>query len=233
MLGFGRTALAKRSVCIHSRGMTFPQISKKLVIFCSAGAFFAAPLQALASPPDMEITGQTEPVASTSTSVSPAAHALASEIVAVAYPAEDREALFFSTMDQTVTQMRSAIAPSLPSNDPGAVAILDQWIDEYTAESKDVLRKHIPDIMAGMTEAYATIFTLEELRDILEFVRTPSGQRYFELSPAISGSKGFAEANQRYLDESMALVGPAQTELRKRLNEYLAEKRAKAAPPDT
>ncbi|MEM6493917.1 MAG: DUF2059 domain-containing protein [Pseudomonadota bacterium] len=190
-------------------------------------------MQATATPPDMETAGHTEPVASTSTGVSPAARAIASEIVSIAYPAEDREALFFATMDQTVTQMRSAIAPSLPSDDPGAIAILDQWIAEYTAESKDVLRKHIPDIMAGMTEAYATIFTLEELGDILDFVRTPSGQRYFELSPAISGSKGFVEANQRYLDESMALVGPAQTELKKRLDQYMAEKRAKATPPDT
>ncbi len=158
---------------------------------------------------------------------------LARQIVAVGYPEEDREALFFGTMDQTVDQMRAALAPTLPADDPGAVAILDEWIDEYTQTSKDVLRKHIPDIMAGMEEAYATIFTEEELRDILAFVRTSSGQRYFELSPAIMGSKSFAEANQRYLDESLSLMGPARRELRERLEDHMADQRAKAAPADT
>ncbi|MEO0590017.1 MAG: DUF2059 domain-containing protein [Pseudomonadota bacterium] len=165
--------------------------------------------------------------------ISSTALTLASEIVAIGYPEEERETLFFATMDQTVIQMRRAIAPTLPSDDPGAIAILDDWIAEYTEQSKGVLRKHIPDIMAGMTEAYATIFSVEELTDILAFVQTPSGQRYFELSPAISGSKSFAEANQRYLDESIALVGPAQDVLRKRLNEYLADERAKTTLPDT
>ncbi|MEL6485597.1 MAG: DUF2059 domain-containing protein [Pseudomonadota bacterium] len=204
-----------------------------LFLFCAASALGNAPsLANTAEQEDEPLTeASTSPVAAPS--ISPNALALASQIVAIGYPEDDREALFFATMDQTVIQMRSAIAPTLPNDDPGAVAILDDWIAEYTEQSKGVLRKHIPDIMAGMTEAYATIFTVEELTDILAFVQTRSGQRYFELSPAISASKGFAEANQRYLDESIALVGPAQDVLRKRLNEYLADKRAKTALPDT
>jgi len=165
--------------------------------------------------------------------IAPASLLLAKEIVAIGYPEEDRERLFFSTMDQTVGQMRGAIAPSLPSDDPGAIAILDDWIAEYTAASKGVLRKHIPDIMAGMEEAYATIFTQDELRDILAFVRTPSGQRYFELSPAITGSKSFAEANQRYLDESVSLLGPARSDLKERLDQYMEGQLAEAGPADT
>jgi hypothetical protein len=159
--------------------------------------------------------------------------ALAEETVAIGYPEERREALFFATMDQTVMQMRQAIAPTLPDNDPGAVAILDEWIAQYTQESKDVLKRHIPDIMAGMTQAYASIFTVGELRDILAFVRTPSGQRYFELSPAVLGEESFARANQAYLDESMALIGPAQRELMQKLERHMADREAKSSPPDT
>ena len=158
---------------------------------------------------------------------------LAGQIVAIGYPEEDREALFFGTMDQMVGQMRSAIAPTLPNDDPGAVAILDDWIAEYTEESKKVLRRHIPAIMSGMVEAYATIFTEEELEDILAFVRTRSGQRYFALSPAIVGSKSFADANQRYMDESVAMIGPAQRELKSRLDDYMTEKKARNTVPDT
>ena len=209
------------------------KIRSALVTFCAAGACCLAPLSASAQDAKSEPVSETATSSLPSPAISPAALSLASQIVALGYPEDDREALFFATMDQTVIQMRSAIAPTLPSDDPGAIAILDDWIAEYTEQSKGVLRKHIPDIMAGMTQAYATIFSVEELTDILAFVQTRSGQRYFELSPAISGSKGFAEANQRYLDESVALVGPAQDVLRKRLNEYLSDKRAKTALPDT
>lgn len=201
-----------------------------IAVSCAAATLFVFSFQPLSA---QERVSDSAPSPVSAPAASPAARSLASEIVALGYPEEDREQLFFATMDQTVIQMRTAIAPSLPSNDPGAVAILDDWIEEYTEESKGVLRKHIPDIMDGMIEAYATIFTLEELGDILAFVRTRSGRRYFELSPAITGSKGFAEANQRYLDESMAMVGPAQDVLMQRLNEYMSDKRAKDAPPDT
>lgn len=164
---------------------------------------------------------------------SPAMEALAGEIVALGYPEETREDLFFATMDDSVVQLRTAIASSLPEDDPGAIAILDAWIADYTQASKNVLRKHIPAIMDGMVEAYATIFTAEELTDILAFVRTPSGQRYFELSPAIASSARFAAANERYADELSALLPPAQRELRARLDEYLSERDAGTAPPET
>lgn len=188
-------------------------------------ALIAAPLSAQSGPANGTQDAAAE--------ISPIAMILAKQIVAAGYPEEERERLFFATMDQTVAQMRGAIAPSLPRDDPGAVAILDDWIAEYTAASKDVLRKHIPDIMAGMEEAYATIFTEEELRDILSFVRTPSGQRYFELSPGITGAKSFADANRRYLDESVALLGPARSDLRQRLDEHMEQKRAENAQADT
>jgi hypothetical protein len=187
-------------------------------------AFLLAP--ALAS-------AQERPAPPAATGVDPAAHALATRIVDLGYPPEQREALFFATMDQTVTQMRSAIAPSLPSDDPAAIAILDQWILDYTAQSKGVLRKHIPDIMDGMITAYAELFTRGELADILAFVETPSGKRYFELSPAILGAKSFADANQAYLDESLALLGPAQQDLRARLEAHLARQRQNESSSET
>ncbi|MEL6876720.1 MAG: DUF2059 domain-containing protein [Pseudomonadota bacterium] len=162
---------------------------------------------------------------------SPVAISLASQIVDRGYPEERREALFFATMDQTVEQMRIAIRPNLPQDDPGAIAILDEWIIEYIGESKQVLRKHIPSIMAGMTQAYANLFTVDELTDILAFVDTRSGQKFFELSPAILGEPSFAQANQRYMDESMAMLGPAQEVLMGRLQEYLVDK-ANEEPAD-
>lgn len=158
------------------------------------------------------------------TETSATAMALASQIVDLGYPEDNREELFFAAMDQTVSQMRLAVAPSLPSDDAGAIAILDEWIVEYTGESKEVLRKHIPAIMNGMTQAYAKIFTVEELTDILAFVETPSGKKFFELSPAVLGEPSFANANQKYMDETMSMLRPAQEVLMSRLQQYLADK---------
>lgn len=203
----------------------------------AVAALIALPLHpAIAQETEAPESGETEretAAADADPALDPEAFSIANQIVTLGYPEENREALFFGTMDQTVTQMRGAIAPSLPRNDPEAIAILDKWIAEYTQESKLLLRKHIPAIMTGMTQAYATIFTLEELNDILAFVSTPSGQRYFELSPAVMGAKGFADANQRYLDESMEMLTPAQNKLQARLQEHFADKEQSSAAPDT
>ncbi len=164
---------------------------------------------------------------------SPVDLALARQIVDLGYPEAEREVIFFGTMDQTVAQMRLAIAPTLPQDDPGAVAILDEWIGEYIEDSKVLLGKHIPSIMDGMVAAYANMFTTEELTDILAFVQTPSGQRYFELSPALIAEPSFAEANQRYMDESMSLLEPARDDLMARLIEYMSTREDKKTPDET
>lgn len=203
----------------------------KPAVFALALALGAAPLLAAEQPTASASAAEQEPAPPAAPSA--AEIALAREIVALGYPEDTREALFFATMDESVIQLRAAIASSLPEDDPGAIAILDAWIADYTQASKDVLRKHIPDIMAGMVEGYATIFTPEELTDILAFVRTPSGRRYFELSPAISSSARFAAANERYADELSALLPPAQAELRARLDDYLTKQATRSAPPET
>jgi len=164
--------------------------------------------------------------------IDPVAMELASQIVDLGYPEATREALFFDTMDQMMVQMRIALEPTLPDDDEGAVAIVDEWIAEHMADSKEVLRKHIPAIMQGMAESYANIFSVEELTDILTFVQTSSGKRYFEQSPKILSDKAFADANQAYMDETMALVSPATEQLMIRLKEYLEDAEANEAGPE-
>lgn len=222
-----RSVVALQRWGVHCCSM--PRFKTASMIACAAVAFGGTiPLSAMAqSDPVLE-----DQIATADRSIDPTALSLASKIVDLGYPEDTREALFFATMDQTVEQMRSAIRPTLPFDDPVAISILNEWIVEYTAESKAVLRKHIPAIMTGMTEAYATIFTVEELTDILAFVETPSGQRYFELSPAVIGSKSFADANQKYMDESMAMLGPAQRELFDRIRTHMEGRDAEETPPD-
>lgn len=156
--------------------------------------------------------------------------ALAHEIIDIGMPAEMREQMFFATVDQMTSQMRSAAMKNMDASDPGLVAILDRWLDDWIANGKDILRGHIPSLMNGWAAAYADIFTEAELRDLLDFVQTPTGAKFFRRMPDIMSNPHFAKANQDYIDEIMADLSLAQIELSSELIEYLAEKDAAAAP---
>lgn len=162
----------------------------------------------------------------------PAANAielsLATQIVDVAFPLEDREALFFGTIDQMIHQTREAFDRVEDGKDEGAREIVDQWIAEYVLQSKEVARKHIPSLMDGLSRSYAALFTRSELEDILAFAQTESGRRYFRLAPAIIAEPHFAQANQDYMNEVLGGLPDAQKELMGRLMEYYASKQAEA-----
>lgn len=148
--------------------------------------------------------------------------AIAREIVDRGFPIENRDQIFFSTMDEMMVQMRAAVEGQLP-DDPGAKNILDQWLAEWSDHAKSILKGHIPTLMDAQAQGYASMFTADELRDILAFVSTPSGQRFVELGPAVMATPAFAQANQAYMTEITAALPDAQTELTERLIEYFAE----------
>lgn len=154
--------------------------------------------------------------------------ALAREIIAAGFPEEKREGLFFASMDQMMIQTREATLRTYALEDDGAIAVLDEWIGDYVADSKEVLRSHIPALMEGMAASYANMFTRDELDDILAFVATPSGQRFFELSPAILAEPNFAAANQAYMNEVQQGMPAAMQDLVSRLQKYLSEQQATA-----
>ncbi|BDI61049.1 DUF2059 domain-containing protein [Qipengyuania nanhaisediminis] len=148
--------------------------------------------------------------------------AIARQIMDLGFPEDTREEIFFAAMDQMMIQMREATFQAYDLEDEGAVAILDDWIAEYVVDSKAILRAHIPSLIEGMARSYAVIFTQRELEDVLAFVATPSGQRYFELSSAVLAEPNFAQANQAYMNETQAQLPGAMQDLVGRLQEYLA-----------
>jgi Uncharacterized protein conserved in bacteria (DUF2059) len=193
---------------------------RRFVAIISAAiiALVGVPVGALAQEGDEGVVAAVDPVKLE----------LAREVVNLGFPEETREAVFFAAVDQTVLQMREASlkAYGLEGEDPGALAVLDGWIDEYITDSKAVLQSHIPSIMEGMTLSYAAMFTTTELRDIRDFVATPSGQRFFELSSAVMAQPNFAAANQAYMNEVQSQLPAAVQDLRGRLQEYFSEKAA-------
>lgn len=150
--------------------------------------------------------------------------ALSRQIVAIAFPQEQREDLFFASVDQMTKQMRQSVLAAFDVDDAGLIAILDSWLADYTADSKGILSAHIPAIIGGVELAYSNMFTEQELVDILAFVSTPSGRQFIQRSPAVMAEPNFAAANQAYMDEVMAGLPAAQGKLRDRIVEYLSSK---------
>ena len=48
--------------------------------------------------------------------------------------------MFFATVDQMTMQMRESVLANIEEQDPGAIAILDEWLAEYIADGKTILR---------------------------------------------------------------------------------------------
>ena len=155
--------------------------------------------------------------------------ALARQIVDQGFPEDMREEIFFATIDQLTAQMREASLQDVSSDDEGALAVIDGWLAEYIADSKDVLRAYIPRLMDGLTLSYASIFTEQELTDIAAFVSTPSGQRFMLLSSAVLAEPNFASVNQEYMNEIQSGLPAAMQDLEGRLVEYLTDKAASEA----
>mgnify|MGYP001792068245 CR=1 FL=1 len=159
--------------------------------------------------------------------------ALARQIVDQGFPEDQREAIFFGSVDQLTAQMREASLRGFEIEDEGAIAVMDQWLAEYVADSKIVLRRYIPRLMDGMALSYANIFSEQELTDIAAFVATPSGQRFMLLSSAVVAEPNFAAVNQEYINEIQAGLPAAMQDLQGRMIQYLNDKEATGAQSES
>ena len=150
--------------------------------------------------------------------------AIAQEIIRVGYPEDIREELFFGPMDQAMAQIVQA-SPSLRNlEDEGLAEILGDWMLENSDEMKITLRGHIPRMMDAMGQAYANLFTEQELADILQFASTSSGKKFLQTQSSVMSDPYFAAANQQFLDEPMAQIRVSRQTLKEQITRYLERK---------
>lgn len=131
--------------------------------------------------------------------------ALAEQIVESAYPVEVREQMFMAVVDQMEAQTLQTVKSQM-GLDADALAVLEHWQAEVSREQRVILRKHIPMLIDAWAKSYATIFSKEELEDILAFVRTDTGKSFMLRSTDLLSEPAFAAANQAYMDEAMAVT---------------------------
>ena len=150
--------------------------------------------------------------------------ALGKEIIDLGMPEERRMDIFMRAMDDMMAQMQQATEASAGPADPEVKKITQKYIDGFKKDAQGVLETHLPNMMDAMATAYAETFTEKELKDIRDFVSTPSGQKFVEYSPRIMSSPTYAEANQKYMMDIMQLAGPMRQGLAEDLHRYMQSK---------
>ena len=108
-------------------------------------------------------------------------------------------------------------------DDDGALRLVKDWQAELKPAQNELLASHLPKLMDGLARAYADTFTAADLRAILDFVNTESGQSFMLKSSEIMASPAFAQANQAYMDETMALTMERLPKLVETIVAYKAE----------
>ena len=129
---------------------------------------------------------------------------LARQIIDTAYPDEVREPMFIAVSEQIEQQAMASMMQQLGDLPVGARKVLQEWQASLSNEQRDILREHIPTLMQAWAVSYANLFSEAELRDILAFVQTDTGQTFMLRSTDVMSDPAFAAANQAYIGEITA-----------------------------
>ncbi len=158
----------------------------------------------------------------------PARLVIAREIVAIAFPADKREAIFGNAIDAMLEQMRATMFSSI-KNDPGAEKIVNGKVDGFVTGSKIILRRHIPLMLDAVAQAYTREFNETELVELHAFARTDTGMHFLQRSSAVMSDPSFKAANEAYMRDLMPSIESMRTDLLKDLTRYFMEHPPKAS----
>ena len=142
-------------------------------------------------------------------------------IIEAMFPSDRREQIL---LDMATTTAKQAIAGYMTGpafDEPGIKAIIDSFIADLPSTFAPLFAKHLPKIFEATAIAYTREFTLEELRDIAAFARTPSGQRYFISLQKFPSDPAVAAANQAMFADVAVLKKDKSGAVRKQVEEYL------------
>ncbi len=165
-------------------------------------AFYAAPLALWAVPlAAQDVPGDDDATVAETSNVR---LSLAADIVDKSFPEETRVEMFQAVTDQMESQMMQSLNGMI--TDENARGTIADWQERLSVKTDAIMRNHIPALMDGWVIAYADTYSEPELRDILAFVSTPSGQAFMQRSQELMSHPAFAGANQKYMDETMTVL---------------------------
>jgi hypothetical protein len=164
------------------------------------------------------------------TPVDPASLALANQILAIGFPPEKRSQMFTSVMNSFVAQLRKTMDTYHAAGDKDMQAVVDRSMQRMYDQVQATFDADLPDYFDSMAHAYGRLFSPDDLRAILAFVKTPAGQHFFERGARIMQDPNVQAANQRMMAKLMTKLPDLQSEMIKDVKDYLAKKEKQAKP---
>jgi hypothetical protein len=140
-------------------------------------------------------------------------------IIQVIIPPSQQDAMFAKLQSDLINQMMPTRASWM--QDPGITKILDDFLNEAMAKQRIVFKKHLPDQLDAMAQAYSQSFSLAELKEINAFAQTPAGHHYLSESLAIVGDPAVAKANSAAVAEVRAVTEAMAPELKSKVIAYV------------
>lgn len=110
---------------------------------------------------------------------------------------------------QLVAQSWPAFEPQLRQSMPGASPAT---MASLKSEFQTIVVQHTKDLMAAAPAIYVTYFTADELRDMLAFYRSPTGQKALRVMPSV-----VADSVRLSADRMPAVVAEIDQAFRSRL----------------
>ena len=175
------------------------------------GLMVAGPAMAQTAPPQVATVAPSP--------LDPAKVEVGRQIIAIAFPPTSRRAMMDKMMNAILVQMRQGMMPRI--DDPGLKKIMDNALDSIPHRLEPTIQAFLPKMFEAMSHAYAREYSLSELKDILEFAKTPSGQHYLQRATDIMSDPDVAAANTAYFRDLQVPMQQMRTDLTGQVLAYL------------
>nr|WP_294813431.1 DUF2059 domain-containing protein [uncultured Sphingomonas sp.] len=134
-----------------------------------------------------------------------AAQALIEQIM----PADRRDAMIEQMVRPMIANAREAMANApmfadMARDNPKLASAMNGFMDEEFERSIATTKAAMPALFDAMARAYARRFTLDQMRDIGDFFKTPSGRLYVETAPTIMSDPDVMAAQRAMMTQTMS-----------------------------
>jgi hypothetical protein len=143
-------------------------------------------------------------------------------IIEAMLPPDKREQILLDLASSVAKQASAGFMNGPIFEEPGVKAIVDGFLADLPKVYRPLFAEHMPKILDATAVAYTREFTLEELRDISSFARTPSGQRYFLRIQALQSAPEVAAANSAMFTDLGPIARAASVKVGQEVEAYLA-----------
>ena len=148
--------------------------------------------------------------------------AVAREVVTIAWPPEQREAMMHKLMTTMMLQFKAGVQLEIIT-DPGLKKIMEDYFDSIPKLLQPSVSDFLPKQMDAIARAYARKFTLGELQDVRTFAQTPSGSRFLHESMDVMSDPDVAAVNTAYFKDITALSQTVVADLKTKIETYLKD----------